>query len=61
MHAAVHELIHQRYSDQLAKIRQQGWKEHLKISTHAKFERDLLKTNEQIAPQSRRIFRTFVW
>ena len=47
--------------DQLAKIRQQGCKEHLKISTHAKFERDLLKTNEQIARQSRRIFRTFVW
>ena len=34
--------------DQLAKIRQHGWKERLKISKAAKFESDVLKTNEAI-------------
>ena len=34
--------------DQLAKIRQHGWKECLKISKVAKFENDVLKTNEAI-------------
>ena len=37
------------------------WKEHLKMSKIAKFESDLLKTNEVIAPQSRKILQTFVW
>ena len=32
--------------DQLAKIRQQGGKERLKISKVARFEIDLLKNNE---------------
>ena len=27
----------------------------------AKFESDLLKTNEEIAPQNRDILQTFVW
>ena len=37
------------------------WKKRLKISKIAKFESDLLKTNEGIAPQSREILQTFVW
>ena len=40
---------------QLAKIRQHRQKEHLEISEDAKFERDLWKTNENIALQSRQI------
>ena len=50
--------------DKLEKIRQNGSKESynsLKISKDAKFGRDLLKTNEYSAPQSRRILETFVW
>ena len=45
--------------NQLAKIRQHGWKERLTISEDVKFERDLLKTNEEIAPQSLRILQMF--
>ena len=37
------------------------WKQRLKISKIAKFESDLSKTDEEIAPQSRKILRTFVW
>ena len=32
-------------------------KEHLNIGTVAKFESDLLKSNEDIAPQSRQAYR----
>ena len=45
--------------NQLEKIRPHGWKESLKlISKIAKFESDLLKTSEDIAPQSREILQT---
>ena len=47
--------------DQLGKIRQHYWKECLKICRTAKFQSDLLKTNEDIAPQSRQILQTFAW
>ena len=47
--------------DQFGKIRRQHWKERLQISKIAKFECDLLKTNEDIASQSREILQTFVW
>ena len=47
--------------DQLAKIRQHSWKERLKISIVAKFESDFVKTNQDMAPQSRRILQTLVW
>ena len=47
--------------DHLAKIRQHDWKEPRKISKVAKFENDLLKTKEDIAPQSREILQMFVW
>ena len=47
--------------DKLRKIRRHHWKELLKISKIAKFECDLLKTNEDSAPQSREILPTFVW
>ena len=43
--------------DQLAKIRQNGWKERLKISKVAKFESDLLKTYKYTAPQRREIIQ----
>ena len=43
------------------KIRRHHWKENLKIGKIAKFESDLLKTNEDTAPQSREILQTFVW
>ena len=36
-------------------------KKKSKISKIAKFQSDLLKTNENIAPQSRDILQTFVW
>ena len=39
--------------DQLGKVRQHHWKEHLQISQTTKFESDLLKTNEDMAPKSR--------
>jgi len=50
--------------DQLEKSRQNGSKESynsLKISKDARFGRDLLKTNEYSAPQSRQILEAFVW
>ena len=37
------------------------WKERLKISKIAKFESNLLKTNGDIASQSREISQRFVW
>ena len=46
---------------QVGKIRRHHWKELLKISKIAKFECDLLKTNEDSAPQSREILQMFVW
>ena len=43
--------------NKLAKIRRHHWKGRFKISKINKFERDLLKTNEDIAPQIKtRIF-----
>ena len=47
--------------DKFSKIRQHHWKECLKISKIAKFESDLLKTNEDIASQTRTILQMFVW
>ena len=47
--------------DKLWKNRRHYWKERLKISKIAEFESDLLKTNKDIAPQSREILQTFVW
>ena len=47
--------------DKFGKIRPHHWTEHLKITKTAKFESDLLKTNEDTAPQSREILQTFVW
>ena len=47
--------------DQFAKIRQHSWKGRLKVSNDAKFERDLLITHKDMAPQSRRILQRFVW
>ena len=47
--------------DQLAKIRQHGRKERLKNSNVAKFESDVLITNEDISPQRSGILQTFVW
>ena len=41
--------------DKLGKIRRYYWKESLKISEIAKFESDLLKTNDEIATQKREI------
>ena len=41
--------------DKFGKIRRHHWKERYKINKIAKFESDLLKTYEDIAPQ------TFVW
>ena len=46
--------------DKFGKIRRHHWKERLKISIIAKFESDLLKTNEATAPQSREILQTFI-
>ena len=45
--------------DKLGIIRRHQWKERLKTSKAAKFESDLLKLNENIAPQSREILQTF--
>ena len=48
--------------DKLWKIRQLRWKECLYNIKMARFESDLLKTNEDIAPrQSREISQMFVW
>ena len=46
--------------NKLGKIRRIHWKKGLKISKIAKFETDLLKTNEGIAPQSPEVLQTFV-
>ena len=46
--------------DKVEKICRHRRKEHLKISKIAKFESDLLKTNEDIALQIREIWETFV-
>lgn len=43
--------------DQLGKIRRHHWKERLYISTIVKFESDSIKTNEDVAPQSREILQ----
>ena len=43
--------------DQLGKVRQHHWKERLQISQTTKFESDLLKTNEDMAPKSRHFDR----
>ena len=43
--------------DKLRKIRRHLWKELLKINKSAKFESDLLKTNEEIAPETREIVK----
>ena len=43
------------------KIHQYSLKEPLKISKVAKFESDLLKTNEEIAPESCEILLMFVY
>ena len=44
--------------DQLGKILQHSWKKYLKISSKViHFESDLLKSNEDIAPQRREIYR----
>ena len=42
----------------LATFGSEGLKERFKISKIAKFESDLLKTDEDIAPQSRQILQT---
>ena len=47
--------------DKLGKIRQLRGKERLKIVKNAKYECDLLKSNEDMALQSREILQTFVW
>ena len=47
--------------DQSRKIHQHHWIERLKIHKIAKFQSDLLKTNENTAPQSCKILQTFVW
>ena len=36
--------------DKFGKISQHHWKEHLKINKITKFESDLLKNSEEIAP-----------
>ena len=45
--------------DKLGKIRRYHWKKSLKISKIAKFESDLLKTNDEIATHKREILNTF--
>ena len=44
--------------DKLRNIRRHHWKERLKISKIAKFGSNLLKTNEDIAPQKCEISQT---
>ena len=39
--------------NKLGKIRRLRWKEQFKIRNLTKFENDLLKTNNDIAPKSR--------
>jgi len=43
------------HRDQLAKIHRHRWKECLKINKVSKFESDRMKTNKDMAPQSRKI------
>ena len=43
--------------DKLRKIRRHLWKELLKITKIAKFEKELMKTNEEIAPEIREIVK----
>ena len=43
--------------DKLRKIRRHLWKENPKINKIAKFESDLVKTNEEIAPETRKIVK----
>ena len=50
-----------RFSVPLGKIRRHHWKERLKVGKNAKFESDMLKTNEEMTPQSREILQTFEW
>ena len=38
--------------EKLGNIREHYWKQRLKISRSAKFQSDLLKTNEDIAPDT---------
>ena len=47
--------------DQSRKIRRHHWIERLKINKIAKFQSDLLKTNDNTAPQSCKILQMFVW
>ena len=47
--------------DKFGKICQHHWKERLKINKIAKFESDLLKNSEEIAPLIHKISQTFVW
>ena len=47
--------------DKLAKIHRHRGKERLKISKVTKFESDRMKTNKDMAPQSRKFLYTFVW
>ena len=49
------------FLSKIGKICLLRWKERLSINKIAKFEIDLLKTNKDIAPQSRNIFEKFVW
>ena len=45
-------------TDKFGKIRRHHSKERLKISKIPKFEHDLLKTNEDTPPQSRKMLQT---
>ena len=47
--------------NQLVKICQHHWKEHLKISKVAKCESDLLIINEEMALQRRGTLKMLVW
>ena len=47
--------------NKVEKICRHHRKEYLKIRKTAKFESDLLKTNEHVAPQSREILETLYW
>ena len=47
--------------DKFGKTRRHHWKQRLKISKTAKFESDLLKTNDDKANKKREILNTFLW
>ena len=47
--------------DKFGKICQHHWKERLKSNKIAKFDSDLLKNSEEIAPLIHEISQTFVW